>query len=159
MFICSSYCLPIGQNPICPLASHHSTCYMAGMLGSLQRLTWKNVQVLISGSGGLLCGAQQGLVETARGAIQESQRRQKRQYDKRMDSRPYLVGARVMVYMPSEDKGKKSKLALPYRGPYRIVEVRTNTFLVRPVDVPAATPILVSMDRVTRCAEELPDES
>ena len=64
-----------------------------------------------------------------------------------------------MVYMPSKDKGKRRKLALSYHEPYRIGEVRSNTLLVRPVDVPTATPILVSMDRVTRCAPELPDKS
>ena len=61
-----------------------------------------------------------------------------------MLSRQYLVGARVMVYMPSEDKGKRWKLALPYHGPYRIVEVRSKTLLVRPVDVPTATPMLAN---------------
>ena len=45
------------------------------------------------------------------------------QCDKKSDSHPYCVGVCVMVYMPSESKGKKQKLALPYHGPYRILEV------------------------------------
>ena len=78
---------------------------------------------------------------------------------KTANAKPYSVGGRVMVYMPSEDRGKKRKLALPYYGPYRILEVRSNCVLVRPVDAPDMEPILVSMDRVVRCPEELPDES
>ena len=80
---------------------------------------------------------------------------QKVQYDKRADTRPYSVGGRVMVYMPREDQGKKRKLALPYHGPYRILDVRSNCILVRPVDQLETEPILVSMDRVVRCPEEL----
>ena len=45
------------------------------------------------------------------------------QCDKKANSRPYCVGVCVMVHMPSESKGKKQKLALPYHGPYRILEV------------------------------------
>ena len=100
-----------------------------------------------------------GAWETARVSVGQAQRKQKRQYDRRSDDRPYLVGGRVMVYKPSEDKGKKRKLALPYHGPYRILEVRSNCVLVRPVDRPESEPILVSMDRVVRCHEELPDVS
>ncbi len=46
-------------------------------------------------------------------------------------------------------------------GPYMILDVRSNCLMVRPVDQPGAEPIptLVSMDRVVRCSEELPDES
>ena len=61
-----------------------------------------------------------------------------------------------MIYMPAEDKGKKRKLALPYHGPCRI---KPNTLVVRPVDRVDMEPIRVSMDRVIRCSEELPDES
>ncbi len=61
----------------------------------------------------------------------------------------------VMVYMPAEDRGKRRKLALPYHGPYRILEVRPNTLLVQPVDHVDLKPILVSMDQVMRCSDEL----
>lgn len=64
-----------------------------------------------------------------------------------------------MVYMPQEAQGKDRKLALPYHGPYRILEVQTNCLFVRPVDKPDMQAILVSMDRVIQCPKELPDPS
>jgi len=41
-----------------------------------------------------------------------------------------------MVYMPHEDNGKKRKLAVSYHGPYRILELKTNGVVIRPVDKP-----------------------
>ena len=72
------------------------------------------------------------------------------QCDKKADSHPYCVGVCVMVYMPSESKGKKQKLPLPYHGPYRILEVQSDCILVRPVDRPDAEPILVTIERFIR---------
>ena len=91
--------------------------------------------------------------------IAKAQKRQKVQYDKRSRSEGYCVGGRVMVFMPQEAQGKGRKLALPYHGPYRILEVRSNCLLVRPVDHPNDQPILASMDRVVGCPNELGDES
>ena len=51
------------------------------------------------------------------------------------------------------------KLALPYHGPYCVIEVWGNGVSVRPVDKPEAQPILVNVDRVTPCPAELPDVS
>ena len=97
--------------------------------------------------------------EIARAEIGKAQRHQKEQYDKKAKPVQYREGARVMVYMPQETTTKDRKLALPYHGPYRILEVRSNCLLVRPVDKPSQEPILVSMDRVVQCADELPDVS
>lgn len=97
--------------------------------------------------------------EVARSEIKKAQRHQKQQYDKRSKSVVYQEGDRVMVFMPQETSGKDRKLALPYHGPYRVVEVRSNCLLVRPVDRPSEEPILVSMARVVQCSDELPDES
>ena len=91
--------------------------------------------------------------QNACGAIERVQRQQKHQSDRGAESTPYLVGGVV------EDQGKKCKLALPYHGPYRILEVSQNTLLVRPVDCPDAPLILVSMDRVTQCPSEVPNSS
>ncbi len=64
-----------------------------------------------------------------------------------------------MVFMPQVAKSKERKLALPYHGPFRVVNVTYNDLSVYPVDHPTEEPILVSMDRVTSCPEELPDVS
>ena len=75
--------------------------------------------------------------EIARFEIGKAQRRQKHQYDKKAKRVDFREGMRVMVYMPQETTGKKRKLALPYHGPYRIVEVWPNCLLVHLVDRPA----------------------
>ena len=83
----------------------------------------------------------------------------KKQYDKRAKPVTYQEGTRVMVFMPKEARSKNRKLALPYHGPYRVLEVRQNCLLVQPVDRPDDEPILVNMDRVVECSEELPNTS
>ena len=56
-----------------------------------------------------------------------------------------------MVYMPYKEQGKNRKLALPYHGPFRILEVLPNCLVVKPVDLPDDPAIKVNMDRVTQC--------
>ena len=103
-----------------------------------------------------------GLTESWKQAKQnvcKAQTKQKKYYDHHSKEIEFKIGERVMVYMPQEAQGKDRKLALPYHGPYRILEVQTNCLLVRPVDKPDMQAILVSMDRVVRCPKELPDAS
>ena len=64
-----------------------------------------------------------------------------------------------MVFMPQAMTTKSRILALPYRGPYRVLEVLSNCLLVRPVDKPDDKPILVSMNCVVKCSPELPEVS
>ncbi len=97
--------------------------------------------------------------EVARSEIGKAQKHQKKQYDHKAKPVSYRKGERVIFFMPQETTTKERKLALPYYGPYRVVEVQTNCLLVRPVDKPDQEPILVSMDRVVACSEELPDIS
>ena len=103
-----------------------------------------------------------GLTESwkqAKRNVRKAQTKQKKYYDHRSKEINFKVGERVMVYMPQEAQGKNRKLALPYHGPYCILEVQTNCLLLRPVDKPDMQAILVSMDRVTRCPNELPNVS
>ena len=71
----------------------------------------------------------------------------------------YQVVDRVMVYMPHKTSGKQRKLALPYHGPYRILDVSSNGISVRLVDHPEQEPIRVNIDQVTKCPTELLDVS
>ena len=93
----------------------------------------------------------------AKQSIGKSQKRQKRQYDKRTKSAKYQVGDRVMVFMPHETQGKNRKLALPHHGPYRVIESTPSVATLKPVDRPNAESIKVNLDRITRCPSELPD--
>ncbi len=97
--------------------------------------------------------------KTARQNVAVAQKRQKFQYDKKARVPKYKVGDWAMVFMPQETQGKLRKLALPYHGPYRIIELTPNGATVRPVDKPTMEPILVNLDRVTLCYTELPGVS
>ena len=61
--------------------------------------------------------------------------------------------------MPHESTGKTAKLARPYFGPYRVVNVTPSNAEVRLVDQPDDPTIFVSLDRVRPCYAELPDRS
>ena len=56
------------------------------------------------------------------GKYTHAQKHQKTYYDKKAKKPQYIVGGRVMVYMPYEDQGKNWKMSLLYHGPYRILE-------------------------------------
>ena len=80
-----------------------------------------------------------GLSETWRIAKQntaKAQCKQNKQYDRRAREMNLQVGDRVMVFMPHETQGKQRELALPYYGPYRVLELTPNIVTVRPVDQP-----------------------
>ena len=103
-----------------------------------------------------------GLTESwhiARTSITKAQAQQKKYYDRHAKEPKVQTSDRVMVFMPQETKTKNHKLALPYHGPFRVLELRGNCVLVRPVDKPDEHPILVSLDRVTLCPVDLPDIS
>ena len=60
-----------------------------------------------------------------------------------------------MVYMPHDDQGKNRKLALPYHGPLRILEVLPNCLATKPVDRPDDPAIKINMDHVMHYRREL----
>ena len=90
--------------------------------------------------------------------IGQAQRKQKQQYDGKAKSRKYCVGDWVFFHMPSEVRGKAWKFARPFHGPYRILELTPVNASVRLVDRPQDQPIFVSLDRIRRCPEEIPDD-
>ncbi len=103
--------------------------------------------------------AMSSIWQAARKSVVEAQKRQKRQYDKKAVKHHYQIRERVMVYMPWEKTDKKRELALPYYGPYGIIDVLPNGLSVRPVDKVDEKPILVNVDCVTLCPQELLDET
>ena len=97
--------------------------------------------------------------QLAQSEIKKAQKHQKKQHDKKAKDETFNVGDRVMIFMPHETTGKRRKLALPYHGPYRVMDVHLNGLTVKPVDRPGDNPIRVNVDRVTRCYSELPNVS
>ena len=97
--------------------------------------------------------------ELAGEKIKVAQQRQKSQYDHKSQELNLKPGDRVMVYMPLEKQGKARKVARPYYGPYRVLQVTPSNVQVRLVDKPTAQAIFVSLDRVRRCYPELKNVS
>ena len=62
-----------------------------------------------------------------------------------------------MVRMPSESQGKNWKLARPFYGPYRVLQVTPTNVEVRLVDQPKGDSIFVALERVRRCYTEQGD--
>ena len=93
--------------------------------------------------------------EGARDMIKQAQNRQKLVYDRRRRCADFIPGERVFLLQPSSITGELKKLARPVHGPYRIISLDTNTAHVRRVDQPQDEPILVVIDRLKRCPDEL----
>ena len=68
--------------------------------------------------------------------IKQAQSKQKEMYDKHAKQPQYQIGDRVMVFMPSEKKGTTWKLARPFYGPYRIVNLIPTNAKVHIIDKP-----------------------
>lgn len=92
--------------------------------------------------------------EVARKCVRQAQQRQKVQYDRRSTVNPYKAGERVFLFKPTEKTGEARKLTCPFHGPYRIVELDTNTPTLKRVDRPEED-VRVAIDRLRRCPEEI----
>ena len=97
--------------------------------------------------------------ELALSSIREAQRKQKTAYDQHSTSSVYQVGDRVMVYMPKEVTGKDRKLARPFHGPFRIVNLTPTNAEVQLVERPKDSPLFVAIDRLRKCYSEMTNES
>ncbi len=64
-----------------------------------------------------------------------------------------------MVYMPEEVQGKTWKFARPYHGPFRVLSLTPTNAEVRLVDESKSESIFVSLNRVGKRRDELPDQS
>jgi len=67
-------------------------------------------------------------------SIAKAQYKQNLQYDKNAKAPSYKISDRVLMYMPHEATEKNRKLALPYQGPYRIININNDYLLLRPLD-------------------------
>ena len=74
--------------------------------------------------------------DLARQCIGRAQRQQKAAYDKGSRETPFRQGERVFLHKPSEETGEARKLARPFHGPYRVVDIGPNTVKVVRVDQP-----------------------
>ena len=96
--------------------------------------------------------------ELALESIQKAQEKQRRFYDRQSRNPKFQVGDRVMVFMPSETIGKDRKLARPYHGPYRVINIMPTNAEVQLIQYPSEPTIFVAIDRLRRCYPEQPND-
>ena len=94
----------------------------------------------------------------ARSHVSKAQRRQKMAYDRGTKQPPFREGERVFLHKPAEQTGEARKLARPFHGPYRLLEVGPNTAKITPVNRPEEEPLLVSLARLRRCPQEVAED-
>ena len=90
-------------------------------------------------------------------SIKQAQEKQRTFYDRQANGTTFKTGDRVMVLMPSDTTGKNRKLARPYHGPYRIVNLTATNAEVTLIEYPKDPPIFVAIDRLRRCYLEQSD--
>ena len=95
--------------------------------------------------------------ELAQQNITRAQKRQKAVYDQKSRPARFREGERVFLFKPAEKTGHARKLARPFHGPYRVVEIDNNTAKVCRVDKPSEEPVLVALERLRRCPDEIGD--
>ena len=76
--------------------------------------------------------------DVARENIRKSQKKQKRHYDQYAHEPTFRVGEQVFLYVPSAKSGPAYKFALPYKGPYRVLQVCDGVADVKQIDHPGA---------------------
>ena len=65
--------------------------------------------------------------ELAQKYIGRAQCRQKSYYDKKSRPPNFAVGDRVFLFKPAQKTGETRELSRPYHGPYRVIQLDTNT--------------------------------
>ena len=96
--------------------------------------------------------------ELAMESICKAQEKQRKYYDRQSTSPTFQVRDCVMVFMPSETVGKNRKLARPYHGPYRVINVTQTNAEVQLIEQPSAPSIFVAIGRLRKCYPEQTDD-
>ena len=95
--------------------------------------------------------------DLARTHIKRAQKQQKLAYDQHARTPNFLVGDRVFLLKPVEKTGEGWKLARAYHGPNRVVKLVDKNAHIRRVDRPESDLLLVAIDCLRRCPDEILD--
>jgi len=93
------------------------------------------------------------MCEVARKNIQQAQLSQKKQYDKSTHPVTIQVGNTVLI-----NEQPKFKLDRSYHGPYWVYEITDTAVKVKPVTEPGSEARCVSLQKVSRCKENIPTD-
>ena len=91
--------------------------------------------------------------------VEQAQKQQKKQFDKKPHIPIFSEGDWVLVLKPAAKSCKAYKFARPFHGLYRIVKLYDNGTDIWPVNRPQEAPIRVPFDRLWVCPEEIPNQS
>ena len=94
--------------------------------------------------------------ENAAKAIQKSQKRSKKYYDRKTRPNVYRNSDWVMIYFPHEETGAQRKLSRPWHGPYRIISTTPTGVVAEKVYAPQNGTIQVHLSRVSSCPPDFP---
>ena len=86
--------------------------------------------------------------ELARQCIRKAQKKQMDYYDWKPIFR---VGERVFLFKPAGKTGQARKFTRPFHGPFRVVDLDSNTARIKRTDRPEEEAILVVVDRICHC--------
>lgn len=109
----------------------------------------------------MLSGLQEA-ADRVRESLASAREKMKKYFDKnhRVVPDKFLKGMRVMIFQPKVVQSAQiPKLAWPFCGPYRVLDTKETSVLVRLVDRPNDEGEWIPMERCCRCPDELPDET
>ena len=87
----------------------------------------------------------------------KAQKQQQKTYDQYARAPNFAVGERVFLFKPAERTGEHRKLARAYHGLYRVMKLTPNNAHIRRVDKQEDELLLVAIDRLRRCPDEIVD--
>ena len=89
-------------------------------------------------------------------AIQKSQAKYKKYYDRQSRETNLRVGDWILVYFPQEECGRNRKLSRPWHGPYRVLSKRDPNFTCGKVYFPQHGDLQVHQSRTCPCPPDFP---
>ena len=122
----------------------HFTCCMDEMLAFLQRKCYTK-QYLPTAL----------IIVPCDGMVQSAESRQKKAYDRKAKDHHFQIGDRVM---PGTVTSQSWKLARPYCGPCRVLNVTPINIEARLADDVDVDSMFVAIDRVRLCPDSLPND-
>ena len=87
----------------------------------------------------------------------KAQKQQKKMHDQHARPPNFTVGERIFLFKPAERTGEKHKLARAYHGPYRVIKLTPNNAHIRRANRPEGEILLVALDRLKKCPDEVSD--
>jgi hypothetical protein len=98
--------------------------------------------------------------DLAKENIKKAQKKQKTNYDRHSREPTFGVGDRVFLHAPSARSGPAYKFSLPYKGPYRVVDMADNVASLQLIGQSESEAVRVAISRSRHCPKEcLPQHS